>query len=100
MTSVAAKWVVYAVDWEVQERNSLAFIPEATMFDIKKTFGRNLRAIRKSKGFSQERLAYASGIDRGYVGKIERGEVNLSIEKLYLLAKVIGCSPKDLVPDD
>lgn len=69
------------------------------MCDIKKKFGQNLRAVRKSKGFSQEHLAYAAGIDRSYVGKIERGEVNLTIEKLYSLAQTIGCSPKDLVPE-
>ncbi len=70
------------------------------MCDIKKKFGQNLRAIRISRGFSQEHLAYAAGIDRSYVGKIERGEVNLTIEKLYLLAQTIGCSPKDLVPEN
>lgn len=48
---------------------------------ICEAFGRNLRAIRKSKGFSQERLAHETGIDRSYVGKIERGEVNITIEK-------------------
>lgn len=69
------------------------------MCDVKKSFGHNLRVVRKSRGFSQEHLAYAAGIDRSYVGKIERGEVNLSIEKLYLLAQTIGCSPKDLVPE-
>ena len=47
----------------------------------------------------QEHLAYAAGIDRSYVGKMERGEVNLTIEKLYLLAKTLGCSPKDLIPE-
>ena len=60
-------------------------------------FGRNLRAIRKSKGFSQERLAHETGIDRSYVGKIERGEVNITIEKIYLLADHLQCSPKDLL---
>ena len=69
------------------------------MCDIRQKFGLNLRAVRKAKGFSQERLAYSAGIDRSYVGKIERGEVNLTIEKLYLFAKTIGCSPKDLVPE-
>jgi len=63
-------------------------------------FGRNLRAIRKSKGLSQERLAHESGIDRSYVGKIERGEVNTTVEKIYLLARCLKCSPKDLMPDD
>ena len=69
------------------------------MSNIKKKFGQNLRAIREFMGFSQEDLAYAAGIDRSYVGKMERGEANPSIEKLYLLAKTLGCSPKDLIPD-
>ena len=62
-------------------------------------FGRNLRAIRKSKGFSQERLAYDAGIDRSYVGKIERGMVNVTIEKIYVFAELLQCSPKELIPD-
>jgi transcriptional regulator with XRE-family HTH domain len=69
------------------------------MCSIKRKFGVNLRAIRRARGFSQEHLAYVAGIDRSYVGKIERGEVNLTVEKLYLLAKSIGCSPKDLIPE-
>lgn len=60
-------------------------------------FGRNLRAIRKSKGFSQEQLAYEAGIDRSYVGKIERGMVNITIEKIYVFAELLECSPKDLM---
>ena len=64
---------------------------------ICEAFGRNLRAIRKSKGFSQERLAHETGIDRSYVGKIERGEVNITIEKIYLLADHLQCAPKDLL---
>ncbi|WP_296933475.1 helix-turn-helix transcriptional regulator [uncultured Marinobacter sp.] len=62
---------------------------------ICEAFGRNLRAIRKSKGFSQERLAHETGIDRSYLGKIERGEVNITIEKIYLLADHLQCSPKE-----
>ena len=62
-------------------------------------FGRNLRAIRKSRGFSQERLAHEAGIDRSYLGKIERGEVNATIEKLYLLAECLGCHPSELLLD-
>jgi transcriptional regulator with XRE-family HTH domain len=62
-------------------------------------FGRNLREIRKSKGFSQERLAHEAGIDRSYVGKIERGEVNITIEKIYLLSNCLRCRPVELLPD-
>lgn len=60
-------------------------------------FGRNVRAIRKSKGYSQERLAHEAGIDRSYLGKVERGEVNITIEKIYLLADHLHCSPQELL---
>jgi len=62
-------------------------------------FGQNLRSIRKSKGFSQERLAHDAGIDRSYVGKIERGQANITLEKLYIFAEMLECSPKDLIPE-
>ncbi|MBC7193730.1 MULTISPECIES: helix-turn-helix transcriptional regulator [Marinobacter] len=66
---------------------------------ICEAFGQNLRAIRKSKGFSQERLAHEAGVDRSYLGKVERGEVNITIEKIYLLAEQLQCAPSDLVPN-
>jgi len=69
------------------------------MDTVRIEFGKNIRKIRKLKGFSQEQLAYTAGIDRSYIGKVERGQVNLTIEKLYILAETLGCSPKDLVPD-
>lgn len=62
-------------------------------------FGRRLVEIRKSKGFTQEQLAYASGIDRSYVGKIERGHVNLTVKKLYILAHCLDCHPSELLPE-
>lgn len=37
-------------------------------------------------------------IDRSYVGRIERGEVNITLEKLYEIASALKCSPKDLLP--
>lgn len=70
------------------------------MADVKKSFGENLRRVRKAKGFSQEQLAHASGLDRSYVGKIERGQVNLTIEKINVLAKTLSCSLKELVPEE
>lgn len=61
--------------------------------------GRRLAEVRKSKGFTQEQLAYASGIDRSYVGKIERGQVNLTVRKLYILADCLNCHPRELLPN-
>ncbi|MFC4700819.1 helix-turn-helix domain-containing protein [Glaciecola siphonariae] len=60
--------------------------------------GTNIRQIRKEKGFSQEGLALKAKIDRSYVGRIERGEVNITLEALYALATAIGCDAKTLLP--
>lgn len=49
-------------------------------------------------GVSQDALAYAAEIDRSYVGRIERGEVNVTLEKAYRLARVMGCDIRDLLP--
>lgn len=52
--------------------------------------GWNLRHLRVEQGLSQERLALASGIDRAYVGRVERGSENLTIATLEALAKVLA----------
>ena len=64
-----------------------------------KAFGQNLRSVRQLKGFSQEGLARLAEIDRSYLGKVERGEVNITIEKIYLLAECLQCSPKEFLLD-
>jgi transcriptional regulator with XRE-family HTH domain len=50
----------------------------------------NLRQIRVSRGMSQERLAFDSGVDRSYLGGLERGEENPTVEVLDRLAETLG----------
>ena len=57
-----------------------------------------VRTSRKSAGLSQEALALQAKVDRSYVGRIERGEANITIELLYQLADVIGVTPDSLLP--
>ena len=61
------------------------------------TFGENVRRIRKQAGFSQEVLADRSGLHRTYIGGIERGERNPSLENIIALANGLGCSLEDLL---
>ncbi|HCL3347833.1 TPA: helix-turn-helix transcriptional regulator [Pseudomonas aeruginosa] len=49
-------------------------------------------------GLSQDALAHVCMMDRSYVGRIERGEVNLTIEKLYRIAYQLDCQPHTLLP--
>lgn len=51
---------------------------------------RNLRRIRVTKGISQERLAFDSGIDRSYLGGIEREAENPTVDLLDRLAGTLG----------
>ena len=52
------------------------------------------------KNITQENLALlCGGIDRSYLGRIERGEVNLSVEKLYEIANTLEVHVRDLLPE-
>ncbi|ENN2714441.1 TPA: helix-turn-helix domain-containing protein [Vibrio parahaemolyticus] len=60
--------------------------------------GKRIAKMRKSKGLTQDKLALLAEIDRSYVGRIERGEVNITIEKLYEIAETLDCDAKELLP--
>lgn len=59
------------------------------MTDIVKRFGEKLRDLRKSKKLSQEALSKKAGLDRTYVGKIERGEKSPSLHTIEKLANIL-----------
>ena len=61
-------------------------------------FGKKVRNKRKALGITQENLALLCKFDRTYGGIIERGEVNITLEKVYRLAVVLECDVKDLLP--
>ncbi|GIU25591.1 helix-turn-helix domain-containing protein [Shewanella schlegeliana] len=68
------------------------------MKDLAIQFGLKLRSKRKELGISQDKLALLAEIDRSYAGRIERGEVNITLEKAYQLAEVLDCDVKELLP--
>lgn len=53
--------------------------------------GQRIRQRRKDLGLSQEGLAHEAGLDRSYVGRIERGEHNPTFIALVKLARAMGC---------
>jgi len=53
-------------------------------------FGDAVRAARAAAGISQEELAHLSGIDRSYLGAIERGEQNAGLLHLARIADALG----------
>lgn len=62
-------------------------------------FGSNVRALRRSLNLSQEDLADLSGLDRSYLGSVERGERNLSLINLIKIANALGVSAGELLKD-
>lgn len=62
-------------------------------------FGAVVRARRKALDLSQEALADHAGIDRSHMGKLERGERNVSFLNIVRIAKAVNCKPSDLFID-
>ena len=58
--------------------------------------GKRIRAKRRELGMSQEGLAHEAGLDRSYVGRIERGEHNLTFVSLVKIARAMGCDVASL----
>lgn len=64
---------------------------------ILKLFGERVRVLRQARGISQEALALAAGLDRTYVGGVERGERNISLINIQKIAQALDVSPGDLL---
>lgn len=63
-------------------------------------FAANLRRVRTDAGFSQESLAAKAKLHRTYVGSVERGERNISIDNMEKLAIALGVAVVDLLAED
>jgi transcriptional regulator with XRE-family HTH domain len=59
--------------------------------------GEAVRRLRKAANLSQEALADASGVDRSHMGKIERGERNVTFLNIARIASALHASPSDLL---
>ena len=53
--------------------------------------GQRIRARRHALELSQETLAHSAGLDRSYVGRVERGEHNLTFAALVKLCRALDC---------
>jgi DNA-binding XRE family transcriptional regulator len=75
--------------------------PYGTMAPRHRTLGwtkaANLRRLRHAKGISQEELAYAAGINRSYMSKLERAATYPGLEIIAKLASVLEVEPAELL---
>lgn len=65
--------------------------------DILLKFGRKVREERLKKQLSQEQLAELADVHRTYIGMIERGEKNITLENIEKISSALGLKIKDLV---
>jgi transcriptional regulator with XRE-family HTH domain len=63
---------------------------------LRQIVARNLRILRKQKGLSQEELAFQAGINRNYVGQIEREEKSPTVDVVEKLSVSLGVAAPTL----
>lgn len=68
-----------------------------TMKDVRVRFGRRLRELRTKRKLSQEALSFEANLDRSYIGQVERGECNISLQNMAKLAKALGTTLAELL---
>lgn len=61
--------------------------------------GEVIRRTRRERGLSQELLAVDAGVDRSYMGGIERGQHNLTVMSLLRIAKALDCKASALMSE-
>lgn len=66
-------------------------------YDPLALFGRHLVELRKALGWSQEKLALESGLARSYIGGIERGQRNIALINICVLAETLGVTPSEML---
>jgi len=69
----------------------------ATALSLRQVLARNIRLARVHQGLSQERMAAAAELDRTFIGTLERGVRNISVDNIERLAKVLDMAPHELL---
>lgn len=62
----------------------------------RRAFGARLRQLRRARGVSQDELANLAGLHRTYIGGVERGERNISLDAIWKLADALETAPGEL----
>jgi transcriptional regulator with XRE-family HTH domain len=67
------------------------------MNEIARILGKKIKLIRIEKDLSQLDLSFNAGVNRTYLGKVERGEVNITIDKFNDICRALGHKPSDIL---
>ena len=69
---------------------------ERAVRHVRKFLGTRLRALRKQRGLSQERLGERSGLSGKFIGEVERAEKSISIDSLYRVSVALEIPLREL----
>lgn len=69
---------------------------ERAVKHVRRFLGQRLRALRKQRLLSQERLGERAGLSGKFIGEVERGEKSISIDSLYHVAVALEVPLRDL----
>jgi transcriptional regulator with XRE-family HTH domain len=69
---------------------------ERAVKHVRKFLGQRLRALRKQRGLSQERLGERSNLSGKFIGEVERGEKSISMDSLYRVSEALEIPMRDL----
>jgi len=68
------------------------------MANFLELFGKRLRKFRKDRGLTQEQLAEKAGLHHTFIGAVERGSKNPSLDSISKISEALGISLRDLFP--
>ena len=63
---------------------------------MRKSLGAQVRGLRKVKGLTQEKFSESAELSYKYIGELERGEVNISLDSIVKIADALGVKAGDL----
>jgi transcriptional regulator with XRE-family HTH domain len=63
-------------------------------------FGARMKLFREESGLSQEKLALKCGLDRTYIGSVERGERNISLINIHKIAEAMDILVHELMKEE
>ena len=66
---------------------------------LRTRLGRAVRRLRTAAGYSQESFADACGLHRTYMGAVERGETNISLDNIERIARALRLTPAQLLAE-
>ena len=62
-----------------------------------KKFGLRVKELRLQKGFSEEQLAWETGLEFSQINRIENGKINTSISNIFIIAEALKIEPQELL---